>query len=84
MVSGPENYKEAERLAGQLAEGAVDWEPIAATAQVHATLALAAATALGAAASVTPGDAVVKRELGAWREAASTPWRSVSEVADRG
>ena len=45
-MTGPEHYREAERLVAQVDEGAADWEPLAASAQVHATLALAAATAL--------------------------------------
>lgn len=38
-MTGPEHYKEAERLLG------TDYPPETAKAQVHATLALAAATA---------------------------------------
>jgi hypothetical protein len=45
-VNGPGHYREAERLAAQIESGAADWEPIAALAQVHATLAVAAATAM--------------------------------------
>ena len=45
MATGPEHYQEAERLVGLVDDGAVDWQPLAAEAQVHATLALAAATA---------------------------------------
>lgn len=37
-MTGPEHYKEAERLLG------TDYPPETAKAQVHATLALAAAT----------------------------------------
>jgi hypothetical protein len=55
-MSGPEHYREAEKLLGNIrlaiaadgpeAEGGIpEWTAIA---QVHATLALAAATALGA------------------------------------
>ena len=44
-MTGPEHYKEAERLIDLADEGAADWQPLAAEAQVHATLALAAATA---------------------------------------
>ena len=55
-MTGPEHYAEAERLMARLAEmsntpGPVDREAtlvISSVAQVHATLALAAATALGA------------------------------------
>jgi hypothetical protein len=46
MASGPEHYREAERLLGVAEEPEVIR---LAEAQVHATLALAAATALPAA-----------------------------------
>lgn len=45
MATGPEHYQEAERLIDLVDDGAEDWQPLAAEAQVHATLALAAATA---------------------------------------
>lgn len=54
MPTGPEHYREAERLAEGLKtdDGAVyvdeGNEQVLAVAQVHATLALAAATALAA------------------------------------
>jgi hypothetical protein len=61
-VNGPEHYAEAEYLAGPYGE----WyrtnhdqlPALLARAQVHATLALAAATALAAKAgiSATPGE----------------------------
>ena len=44
-MNGAWHYAEAERQIAQVDEGAADWEPLAASAQVHATLALAAATA---------------------------------------
>ena len=44
-MTGPEHYQEAERQIALVDGGAADWEPLAASAQVHATLALAAATA---------------------------------------
>ncbi|MGY5033254.1 hypothetical protein ACWC9U_20645 [Streptomyces sp. 900116325] len=57
-MTGPEHYREAERLAarahhftyGDGADPAVG-AALAAEAQVHATLAVAAATAMGGAAS---------------------------------
>lgn len=60
MASGPDHYREAERLI-QLAESC-DWttefepyrEPAIRAAQVHATLALAAATAHGLPAADWP------------------------------
>lgn len=48
-MTGPEHYREAERLVFMLANGEphpfMQVETIAGAAQVHATLALAAATA---------------------------------------
>ena len=54
-MTGPDHYAEAERLlalAGRHSRGATydpEWTPALAAAQVHATLALAAATAVGTA-----------------------------------
>jgi len=51
MASGPEHYREAERLLEYGPGDELEPERVArdiAEAQVHATLALAAATALGA------------------------------------
>jgi hypothetical protein len=50
-MTGPEHYAEAERLLTEAAGLQVDYEdastlPLLTRAQVHATLALAAATAL--------------------------------------
>ena len=42
-MTGPEHYREAEWLLGRMTER--DLPDVAAVAQVHATLALAAATA---------------------------------------
>ena len=66
-MTGPENYLEAERLLAGWSDlsgrrtGLVA-EEVAAHAQVHATLALAAATALAAE----------NLDLRAWRDAAGT------------
>jgi len=46
-MTGPEHYAMAETLVKIADEGSVDWESTVATAQVHALLAIAAATALG-------------------------------------
>ena len=54
-MTGPDHYAEAERLlalAGRHSRGATydpEWTPALAAAQVHATLALAAATSVGTA-----------------------------------
>ena len=65
-MTGPENYRRAEQLFGEastfIREGKPGAAAYAAIAQVHATLALAAATALGG----------VGLESAAWREAAGT------------
>jgi hypothetical protein len=65
-VTGPEHYLEAERLLGALAgkdRGTFPQEDrVVAEAQVHATLALAAATAL-----IGSG-----LESAAWRDSAGT------------
>lgn len=57
MVSGPEHYALAEELVGYVKESGGDFTPegradVIALAQVHATLAQAAATALAAARSM--------------------------------
>ena len=67
MRTGPQHYREAERLLHD-AEEAVDWEPLVAVAiaQVHATLAAAAATALTAGTSYR----AVQADMTEWRHAA--------------
>lgn len=76
MATGPEHYREAERLAamahrftyGDLADPAVG-AALATEAQVHATLALTAATAMSAPVDgAEPG--MGSREYAAWYEAA--------------
>ena len=46
-MTGPEHYREAEQSLAALSRGLAEPEHLLAEAQVHATLALAAATALG-------------------------------------
>lgn len=70
-MTGPEHYREAERLADQ-ANDLNDHNPavaaaLAAEAQAHATLALAAATALGVGGDNPPDD-----DAEAWWRAAGT------------
>jgi len=66
-VNGPEHYREAERLLGKAqGTGSISIkhaEAYAALAQVHATLALAAATAAGQATSYD-GDENFSRSRG--------------------
>lgn len=75
-MTGPEHYREAERLADRAhhftyGDGAdpVVGAALAAEAQVHATLALVAATAMQAPVDGSePG--MAPREFAAWHEAA--------------
>lgn len=72
-MNGPAHYREAERLIGELSARAKDesftHEDVAMiqrTAQVHATLALAAATAMSA-----PVGAQTNADRRTWLDAAS-------------
>ena len=65
-MTGPEHFRAAEKLVDQMERGQADWEPAAAIAQVHATLALAAATALNDAETGLRGPAYE-----AWRKVAA-------------
>jgi hypothetical protein len=72
-MTGPEHYREAERLIANAAalgygDGDRDTSGIVAVAQVHATLALAAATALLSDLSTYDDEPEQK----AWRAAAGT------------
>lgn len=75
-MNGPEHYREAERLIAQANKIQHDQGPgcgsdeVLAEAQVHATLALAAATALTPFANVDNGNP--DSDVCAWREAAGT------------
>jgi hypothetical protein len=68
-VTGPEHFREAERLIGLVDEGAADWEPLAASALVHAALAEVAVAALRRRDD--GGEAMGIADAMAWREAAS-------------
>jgi len=70
-VTGPEHYRAAEELLAEIKDGDPDASHTAAAlllgmAQVHATLALAAATALGSPDQPT-------WDWEAWCAAAATP-----------
>ena len=70
-MTGPEHYREAERLLCWPKDGSLPHQDIAmihAEAQVHATLALAAATALCDPSSGQPAE-----DWKAWYGAAGTP-----------
>ncbi|MGW0131942.1 hypothetical protein [Streptomyces sp. NPDC003299] len=75
-MTGPEHYREAERLAQSLKtpNGAIYIEPgneqVSAIAQVHATLALAAATAMGAPVDGEADSGLPARDRTAWYEVA--------------
>lgn len=77
-MTGPEHYKEAEKLLGTLADvarGGPAEASVLAEAQVHATLAHAAATAM-------QGDMGVK-DWDAWRATASENRPEVSDGSAR-
>lgn len=71
MGTGPEHYLEAERLLGEIGQAYADSEAkktrLTIASQAHATLALAAATAL-AEGGMMPG-----ADFDAWRDAAGAP-----------
>jgi len=71
-MSGPEHYREAERLAELAAEypEAFDAPILAAAAQVHATLAVAAASVLPAVREYW-GDDDASRDTRAWAQVTS-------------
>lgn len=85
-MTGPEHYREAERLANQAhhytyGDGAdpVTGAALAAEAQVHATLALAAATALAAPTQGDDNAGLTPPEWAAWERAAATRPEPVDE-----
>ena len=67
-MTGPEHYKMAESLLKVADEGSVNWESTVATAQVHALLSLAAATALGREGE---GRTQPSKDKAAWFDAAA-------------
>lgn len=78
MATGPEHYREAERLREQAeglnirnADARAERAVLAAEAQVHATLALAAATALNRPDRSAPRATIY--EWAAWQQAAGVP-----------
>jgi hypothetical protein len=75
MMTGPEHYEEAERLLATV-KGTGYGDEMArdrlAAAQVHATLALAAATALGAPVDREADSGLPPEDARAWYFAAGT------------
>jgi hypothetical protein len=67
-MTGPEHYREAEQLLGarRSGESAEDAASRLAEAQIHATLAVAAAMALAHSGT--------KDDDGGWRDAAGGAW----------
>jgi hypothetical protein len=80
-MTGPEHYQEAERALyivdnGQAVDTQLTALELLAFAQAHATLALAAATAMGAY-SVDGMDSV---DFGAWNQAVGSPSNGVARM----
>jgi hypothetical protein len=74
-MTGPEHYREAERLLFQsqaIGQDGAGQAIVISAAQVHATLAVAAATAL-----MAPADFTSVNDLQAWGDTAGT---KVAEV----
>lgn len=70
-MTGAEHYREAERLLGNHGDGDMIVTPplqITTAAQVHATLALAAATALGREGE---GRTMASKDRAAWFDVAA-------------
>jgi hypothetical protein len=80
-VNGPEHYRAAEKLMKDAMRTSRDDDELAmqflAAAQVHATLALAAATALAQGTAAENGERVV------WRRAAGVSYNDVHAPADK-
>ncbi|MFL4904630.1 hypothetical protein ACJ6WF_15950 [Streptomyces sp. MMS24-I2-30] len=80
-MNGPEHYTRAEQLLREVRDGhqeGTDVAAILASAQVHATLALAAATALNDNAADAGG--LPLEDFRAWAEAAGV-WKPKGQAA---
>ncbi|MEV7871468.1 hypothetical protein AB0P17_36455 [Streptomyces sp. NPDC088124] len=79
MATGPQHYREAERLAalahhftyGDVGDP-VTGAALATEAQAHATLALAAATAQSASVDGDPDSGMPPADISAWHAAVGT------------
>jgi hypothetical protein len=72
-MTGPEHYTRAEQLLREVRDGHQEGTDVAAilsAAQVHATLALAAATAMGAPVDGEGDSGLPPRDCKAWYDAA--------------
>lgn len=72
-MTGPEHYIRAEQLLREVRDGhqeGTDVAAILAAAQVHASLAHAAVTAMGAALDGEPESGLPQRDAEAWYAAA--------------
>jgi len=79
-MTGPEHYQEAERLiedALSLNDEGADMSPHIAVAQVHATLALAAATALS-----DPDGGMPVPDWRVWMGACGTPKQTAATAGE--
>lgn len=73
-MNGPEHYTRAEHLLREVRDGhqeGTDVAAILAAAQVHATLALAAATAMGAPVDGEADSGLPPLDAKAWNDIAS-------------
>lgn len=76
-MNGPDHYREAERLLFAAAGAGIELSnALALEAQVHATLALAAATAT----QLVKEFVELEDDAFAWNEVAGTPPRGVEDV----
>lgn len=78
-MNGPEHYREAERLLTGQKNLKISWPLVIAEAQVHATLALAAATA----ANIRKNGAVSAGTEAEWRETIGEPGRTAVQDFER-
>ncbi|MFE1849925.1 hypothetical protein [Streptomyces sp. NPDC059489] len=72
-MTGPEHYTRAEQLLREVRDGHQEGSDVAAiltAAQVHATLALAAATAMGAPVDGEADSGLPPQDAKAWNKAA--------------
>ncbi|MEU6057938.1 hypothetical protein [Streptomyces sp. NPDC047097] len=81
-MTGPDHYREAERLLGMAYHFTYGGDPVtgaalAAEAQAHATLALAAATAMSGSST-----GMSRIDFTAWDKAAGVPMKDGGDSRD--
>jgi hypothetical protein len=79
MATGPEHYQRAERLLAPALDGRHPTPEEVARAQVHATLALAAATAMAASGTAGIGGTMDPADFQAWDSVCGTPINPASD-----